>query len=197
MLQIVDINWPGHDSDMAFLVIWTREQYPYLMSIVGGVSFDEVIQLHSAMIARIAVSFEANFTERQDLQQDILLAVWRALPNYRGEASLKTFVASIAQRRAVSHVQKAVKAPRTRQLEDVYIAGGASQEDTAIQLDLQRRLTTALRELPVSQREAAVLLLEGFNYSEIGTILGVTSNAATLRCQRARQSLQLAMEGTR
>lgn len=157
-------------------------------------SFPDVVRRFSPMIARIAYTFEANAADRQDLQQDMLLAVWRALPSYRGEASLKTFVASIAQRRAVSHVQKAARAPRTSELDEMIVAGGASQEETAIRRDMQRRLTGALRSLPVTQREAAVLLLEGFNYGEIGTILGVSANAATLRCQRARQSLQIAME---
>lgn len=157
-------------------------------------SFPEVVRRFSPMIARIAFTFEANAADRQDLQQDMLLAVWRALPSFRGEASLKTFVASIAQRRAVSHVQKAARAPRTSELDDMLMAGEASQEDTAIRRDMQRRLMIALRSLPVAQREAAVLLLEGFSYGEIGTVLGVSANAATLRCQRARQSLQTAME---
>jgi len=42
-----------------------------------------------------------------------------------------------------------------------------------------------------------VLSFEGFTNSEIGQVLGITTNAATLRCQRAKESLKSIMERRR
>ena len=41
----------------------------------------------------------------------MFLAVWRALPSFRGKSSPRTFVARIAQFRAVSHVAARVHVP--------------------------------------------------------------------------------------
>jgi RNA polymerase sigma-70 factor (ECF subfamily) len=43
------------------------------------------------------------------------------------------------------------------------------------------------------QREAIVLCFEGFSYGEVGEVLGISANAATLRCQRAKTALKTMM----
>lgn len=155
----------------------------------GPIDFDSVVRDHSGLIGRIARSFEANAQDREDLKQDILLALWRALPSYRGESSLKTFVARIAQKRAVSHVRRSARREPATPFEDDMVGVAPVQEDQAIQSDMRRKLARLLAELPLAQREVALLLLEGFDYSEIATILGISINAATLRCKRARDTL--------
>ncbi|KQN25440.1 hypothetical protein ASE86_04155 [Sphingomonas sp. Leaf33] len=153
------------------------------------VDFDGLIRDHAGLISRIARSFEANEQDREDLKQDILLAIWRALPLFRGDSSLKTFVAQIAQKRAVSHVRQHARRGRSAPLDDQMARIGPVQEEQAIQNDLQRKLARLLAGLPLAQRETALLVLEGFSYSEIASILGISVNAATLRCTRARAYL--------
>ncbi len=68
--------------------------------------FDEVAGLHGPMIRRIAASYEADPEVRRELHQDVLMAVWRALPSWRGEASVRTFAARVAHNRGVDHVAR-------------------------------------------------------------------------------------------
>ena len=63
------------------------------------------------MVARICASYESDPELARELAQDVFLAVWRALPSFRGESSTRTFVARIAQFRAVSHVAARVRVP--------------------------------------------------------------------------------------
>ncbi|MET0656764.1 MAG: sigma factor, partial [Steroidobacteraceae bacterium] len=49
---------------------------------------EQVIAEHGAAIARVAAAFEADRVRRDDLMQEILVAIWQALPRFRGEASL-------------------------------------------------------------------------------------------------------------
>ena len=51
-----------------------------------------------------------------------------------------------------------------------------------------------MRQLPISLREVAVLMLEGFSSPEIADTLGITPNAVLLRASRAREALRIAME---
>lgn len=151
--------------------------------------FEDIIRDYAGLISRVARSFEADEQDREDLKQDILLALWRSLPAFRGECSLKTFVARVAQKRAVSHVRRQSRRARTGPYEEGTAGVAADQEEQAIEKDIKSKLTSILAGLPIAQRETAVLLLEGFSYAEIATILGISVNAATLRCQRARAYL--------
>jgi RNA polymerase sigma factor (sigma-70 family) len=156
--------------------------------------FAEVAAQHSRLISRIALSHEADAGLRRDLVQDILLAVWLALNSWRGEASLKTFVASIAQKRSISHVTRRAREPRQEQLPDHLVSAALSPDEIAVQNDLKRHLVSSIQKLPIPQREAIVLCFEGFTYGEISEALGISANAAMLRCQRAKQTLKALMD---
>lgn len=156
--------------------------------------FGQVSSQYSGLIARIALSYEADPGLRRDLVQDIMLAVWMALDAYRGEASLKTFVAAIARKRSISHVTRRAREPRTEELPESLVSAALSPDEEAVQNDLKKRLVSSIQELPLPQREAIVLCFEGFSYGEVGEVLGITANAATLRCQRAKTMLKGMME---
>ena len=70
------------------------------------------------MVARICASYERDRDLARELSQDVWFAIWRALPNYRADASLKTFVARIAQFRAISHVAQRARLPLEAALSD-------------------------------------------------------------------------------
>ena len=55
--------------------------------------FERVVRDHAPLVARIAASYEADHGLREDLTQQIWLAIWQSLASWRGEASLKSFVA--------------------------------------------------------------------------------------------------------
>ena len=156
--------------------------------------FSEVTATCMGLITRIALSYEADAALRHELIQDILLAVWVALGNFRGEASLKTFTASIAQKRCISHVTKRAREPRKVELPPDLVSGALQPDEVAVENDLKKRLVESIQLLPIPQREAIVLCFEGFSYSEVGQVLGISTNAATLRCQRAKESLKSIME---
>ena len=157
--------------------------------------FDEVTRDHVGLVTRIALSYEADAALRHELVQDILLAIWVALQNFRGDASLRTFVASIAQKRSISHVTRRAREPRQEVLPEDLVSAAPTPDEVAMRNALKKKLVEAIQLLPLPQREAIVLCLEGFSYGEVGEILGISTNAATLRCQRAKTALSSLMEG--
>lgn len=156
--------------------------------------FGEVSSSCMGLISRIALSYEADPSLRHELIQDILLAIWVALANYRGEASLKTFAASIAQKRCISHVTKRAREPRQVELPVDLVSSSPPPDEIALRNDQRRRLIERIQLLPIPQREAIVLAFEGFSYAEMSEILGITPNAVMLRCQRAKMTLKSIME---
>jgi RNA polymerase sigma-70 factor (ECF subfamily) len=156
--------------------------------------FAEMSSSCTGLIHRIALSYEADPALRRELVQDILLAIWVALPSFRGESSIKTFAASIAQKRCISHVSKRAREPRQVELPTDLASTAPAPDETALRNDRKRLLVESIQLLPVPQREAIVLCLEGFGFAEIASILGISANAAMLRCQRAKTTLKTIVE---
>lgn len=157
--------------------------------------FAEVTSTCTGLISRIAMSYEADPSLRHELVQDILLAIWVALASFRGDASLRTFVASIAQKRCITHVTRRAREPRQVELPEDLISATQLPDEVAISNDLKTKLAASIELLPIPQREAIVLCFEGFSYGEVGEVLGISANAAMLRCQRAKLSLKAIMDG--
>src|ERR1700721_2676354 len=79
--------------------------------------FDRILSEHGAAISRLAFGYETVAGVREELVQDIALAIWQALPHFRGECSERTFVYRIAHNRALSHVWK--RRPPHQPLEEI------------------------------------------------------------------------------
>jgi RNA polymerase sigma factor (sigma-70 family) len=156
--------------------------------------FAEVTASCTGLINRIALSYEADPWLRRELVQDILLAIWIALSNFRGESSIKTFAASIAQKRCISHVAKRAREPRQVELPGDLASAVPPPDEVALHNDQKRLLVESIQQLPIPQREAIVLCFEGFTYGEMASILGISANAVMLRCQRAKSTLKTIVE---
>jgi RNA polymerase sigma-70 factor, ECF subfamily len=156
--------------------------------------FDLVTDRYAGMITRIALAHEGDPAIRRDLVQEIMLAVWAALPRFRRESSLKTFVAGIAYKRSITHVARAVRRPRSAELSESLASPDPLPDEVASRNQLKARLLEAVQALPLAQRQAIILFLEDFSFREIGETLGISAHAAEMRCHRARAILRDAME---
>jgi RNA polymerase sigma-70 factor, ECF subfamily len=138
-------------------------------------TFDEIVRDYGAMIRRIALSYEIAPHLADELVQEIYVAIWRALASFRGEAGIRTFLARIATNRAVTHVARAMRVPRSVELDEQIPSGLASPEHQTIASDRRGRLMTAVRQLPLKYRQPVMLVLEGMTLEEISQVLGITS----------------------
>jgi RNA polymerase sigma-70 factor (ECF subfamily) len=142
------------------------------------------------MAHRLAASHEADRELAKDLTQDILVAVWRAWPSFRGQCSEQTYVARIAHHRIVSHIARFAARPSYTDLHEDLQCKAPTPEEVSIQADSKQALVRAIRKLPLAYREVAVLLLEGLTVTEVADTLGLTQNAISIRSVRAKQMLR-------
>ncbi len=158
----------------------------------GGVTFDDTLREHGPALWRVIASYAPPGPERDDLAQDVLLAVWQALARFRGESSLKTFVLQIAHNRGLSHAWRRAKSPYAEPVE-VPDPRPALDEQLAANAQTERFLRH-LRALPVGQRQVLVLALEGLPHVEIAAIVGITPENVAVRLGRARDALRRSLE---
>jgi len=142
------------------------------------------------LIRRIARSYETNRALVDEIVQDIYLALWEALPRFRGDAQLRTFVVRVAHNRAITHVAKEARRPRSVELDEALPDTATTPEKAAERDETRSRLERAVTQLPLGQRLVVTLALEGFSPEEIADVLGIGVSAASVRLHRAKASLQ-------
>ena len=144
-------------------------------------------------LGRLAGSYAGSTGEREDLLQEIALALWQALPRFRGESSERTFLFRIAHNHCIDHITRRRPMASLQELELDPEDGGRSVESTLTQEQESARLMSAVRRLPLIQRQVVILALEDMDYAEIGAVLGITENNVGVRLNRARATLRKLM----
>jgi RNA polymerase sigma-70 factor (ECF subfamily) len=157
-----------------------------------GLDADQVIAEHGPALARVAASYERDRALREELTQEILLAVARALPRLAEPGKLKPFVFRIAHNRAVSHVARRVREPAADGAADLDAIASetASQEQALIAKERSAMLLDAVRALKLPYRQVITLVLEDLTYEEIAEALGLTVTNVGVRVNRAKQQLK-------
>jgi len=149
----------------------------------------KLIETYGPALWRLAGSFEFDFYRREDLLQDMLIAIWRALPRLEEAARIKAYVFRIARNRAVTHVAQQARHPRTDPLPVEVTAPQSGPYLEAEQSERQRRLRSVVNSLPLGQRETITLFLEGLSHAEIAEVLDISENNVAVRINRARACL--------
>ena len=154
--------------------------------------FHRVLDTYGSALGRVAGSYTRVSHEREDLLQEIAIAIWRALPAFRGECSERTFVFRIAHNRGMSYLAR-----RRSSLvghagdEELDVADAApGPEATLSAREQTRRLRDAVGRLPLQFRQVITLALEGLSYSDIGQVLGLSESNVGVRLTRARHMLR-------
>ena len=158
--------------------------------------YDRILRREGAALRRVAAAYEADPGRREDLFQEICLAVWRALPRFRGEASERTFVFRIAHNRGLTHRSRRPTA--AAEIEEAETVVDPRPDPEAEVSDMQRRerLRAAVLALELEPRQVISLTLEGLSPKEIAGVLGITENNVAVRLSRARRALRQVLEKT-
>lgn len=152
--------------------------------------FGRLLKANHAPLTRLAASYAANRSDRDDLLQEVAIALWRALPSFRGECAERTFLFRIAHNRCITHLSRKRD---TVSLDDTGVEPedpNVSAETIVAQEQERRRFADAVRGLPVIHREVLVLFLEGMDYGEIAAVVGISESNVGVRLNRARQRLK-------
>jgi RNA polymerase sigma factor (sigma-70 family) len=159
--------------------------------------FDRILREYGPALSRLAFGYEKAPGAREELTQEIALAIWRALPHFRGECSERTFVYRIAHNRGLTHAYK--RQPAHQPLDELPpplepIDPRPHPEEQVAITRRRDRLRSAIQRLPLVQRQAIMLTLEELSHAEIAEVLGITENNVGVRLNRARKALKEALE---
>ena len=127
--------------------------------------------------------------ELEDLLQDSFVAIFRALPSFRGDSTLARWCQTIAMRTAYATIAK--RRPAVLELVEEHVAdptSGCPARDA--RADAVRRLYGALDRIEAKQRIAyALFVIDGRTLDEVAELTDSTVLAVKTRVWRARREL--------
>ncbi len=147
-------------------------------------------------LQRLARGTEADEARQQDLVQEILVALWQALPSFEGRSSMRTWVYRVAHNVAVSHVVKSQRDRLSRAValdDDALVANAAREAEGR---DAVSRLAALVRALRPADAQVILLYLEGLGHDEIAEVTGMSPGNVAVKVHRIKAALASAFEPT-
>ena len=146
--------------------------------------YNTAVDLYADNLYRFILKNIQDVDKSKDIVQDTFLKVWSRHKEIASEKA-KSYLFSTGYRTMIDLIRKEKKQTR---MEESDLLGHVTTDQYS---DLQSVLLAALDQLPEAQK--AVVLLrdyEGYNYSEIGEITGLTESQVKVYIYRARKFLQ-------
>lgn len=157
--------------------------------------FELWLSTHGAMLHHVANGF-AEGADRHDLMQELMLALWRAVPAFRHGAQAGTFIyrvahnAALTWRRGRKNYERRVEqfeasvGEGAGAVTDAVVGSAAARERETLEL-----IYAHIRALPVLERSLMLLHLDGVSYAEMAEIHGLSESNVGVKISRLKQKL--------
>ncbi len=165
-------------------------------------AYDELVRMYSSPIYHVAYRMTGDAAEASDAVQDIFLKIFRNIGGFKGEAALKTWIFKIAFSEILNRLRwwKRRHRDTTLSLDESpngnvpghgVADAGPTPEEVLQAKERENAIQQALRRLSHEHRSIIVLRdIEGFSYTEIADVLGISMGTVKSRLARARADLK-------
>lgn len=153
---------------------------------------EKLIDEYKDLIFNLLYRMTYNYDDALDLVQETFIQAYKSLPNFRYEASLKTWIYKIAFNLALRHNKKwkffkIINFGKKNKL----ISNCKNPEDSLSEHQLSEYIQSAINKLPPDQK-AIILLreIDELSYEEIAEIMNIPIGTVKSRLSRARYYLK-------
>ena len=165
---------------------------PWIARLRAGdpVALERLARQEAPRVARLLGSMLGPRQDMEDLVQTVFLEACRALPGFRGDSSVSTFIGAITVRVARRAMRPSAWL-RRRVWEAPEPIAVSDPEQGAEQAAQLRHVRRALEAIAVKKRVAFLLwALEGMDVAAIATLTGASVPAVKSRIYYAQRELQ-------
>jgi len=163
-------------------------------------AFTEIVRQHQGAVRAYLGRTTRDRSVVDDLAQEVFVTAYRSLQNFRGEASLRSWLLGIARNQWLVHLRgeqrRLARQAKRLELELSRWQAERFEQRAPMELDEERiALGTCLEKLPV--RSLALVKLhyfEGKSAAEIAEALGRKASAIRMSLLRGRRQLRTCLE---
>ena len=161
-------------------------------------AFSEIVRLYEKAVYNSALYIAKNREDALDISQEVFLKLWRTLPSFRGDASLKTWIAAITRTCAIDYIRERNKKQAfslsDEEEKEFDIPDDSPQtnpEKAYEQSQLIQEVRRAVSALPEPLRETLILReFHNLSYAEIAELLKISEGTVKSRISRGREQLK-------
>lgn len=148
--------------------------------------FVTLVEEYKQVIYKVCYMYATGTDHLNDLYQEVVINLWKAFPNFRGESKVSTWIYRIGLNTCVSFYRKSKVRPEVVPL-TVDLEDFAYEESKTSQLRELYRLINRLNPL---ERALILLWLEEKSYVEIADITGLTRSNVAVKLNRIKEKLK-------
>lgn len=159
------------------------------MSTPTEVTFLKLINQHKGILYKASRIYADSTEDREDLQQEILIQLWKSYQNFKGNSEFSTWMYRVAINTAITYLKKEKQRNSNQTTSDHQYE--ILQEDYNPKKDKQLDVFYhAVQELNPLEKAVIFYFMEGMSHKEIGNNLGLSEGNARVKLNRTKEKIQ-------
>lgn len=150
--------------------------------------FTKQLKEHQGIIHKICNVYFYDRLEKEDYFQEIVIELWKAFPNFKGQSKFSTWMYRVALNSAIDLLRKEKTQPQLIKFsqQDFNIPDNHGKEIS----DKQEKLYRAIYHLSEVEKAIIILYLDEYSYKEISEIIGISETYTGVKINRIKTELQ-------
>ena len=164
-------------------------------------ALEALVQGYQSAVVGFCVNLLGDVNQGEEVAQEVFLAAYKAMPRFRQQASIRTWLFAIARKRCFKAFRDRGRRERKQSEQKDAILEGAhanpqkTPEEGLLEAERLKRLKRSLNSLEKGQRAALIMRYEtGLQIAEIANILGISVPTTHRRLAQALQQLRKEMD---
>lgn len=152
--------------------------------------FLTALEQHQQKLYRICSVYSKDADETKDLFQETLITIWQAMPSFKTESSIGTWMyritLNVCLRFRSNSLKKQKKFPP---LNSITIGSVQTETGNKEQNEQLIKLRNCIKKLNEADKAVISLYLEELPYKEISAVLGLSENNIAVKVKRIKGKL--------
>jgi len=149
---------------------------------------------HGAILHHVVNGF-ATGADRDDLLQEVLLAVWKSIPAFRGQAKPTTYLYRVCHNAALLWTRTEKNYQRRVEQFGAAAPGGLDTDPDGLTDERLAKIYAAIYQLKPADRSLMLLSLDGLSYREMAEVLGLSESNVGVKINRIKNQLTQTLKG--
>jgi len=149
-----------------------------------------ILEAHKGIIYKITNAYAKDLEDRKDLEQEIIIQIWRSLSNFNKQSKLSTWVYRVALNVSIAYNRKHKNRARLNNPMDSVIVETTIAPEPTSKSERSYKLHAFINELDKFNKAILLLYLDDYSYEEIADIIGITKSNIGVKINRIKQQLK-------
>lgn len=151
--------------------------------------FIQVIKENKGIVWKVIRSYCKDPEDWKDLEQEIIIQLWKSFKGYNNQFKLSTWIYRIALNVAISHFRRDLKRKNNTSLDEAILV--SIDDDGERELDDRRQLLYRfINELDELNKALIILHLDDHSHKEIAEIVGISESNVGTKINRIKNKFK-------